>query len=140
MSGKPRILGLDFGTRRIGVAISDALGLTAQPLTTVINRGERACEEITSLVHARQAAYIVMGLPLHMNGSEGEKAREARAFGERLAGRAGVRVEYIDERLTTVSVQRMLGETRLSGPKKRQMTDKLAAVLILQTWMDSRAS
>lgn len=138
MSGKPRIIGLDFGTRRIGVAVSDALGLTAQPLTTVINREERVCEEIASLVRAHQAAYIVMGLPLHMNGSEGEKAREARAFGERLAGRAGVRVEYIDERLTTVAVQRMLGETRLSGPKKRQMTDKLAAVLILQTWMDSR--
>ncbi len=138
MSEKPRIIGLDFGTRRIGVAISDALGLTAQPLTTLINREERVCEEIASLVHTHQAAYIVMGLPLHMNGSEGEKVREARAFGERLAGRAGVRVEYIDERLTTAAIQRMLRETRLSGPKKRQMTDKLAAVLILQTWMDSR--
>jgi len=133
-----RALGLDFGEKRIGVALSDALGLTAQPLGVVYNRKDRAVEEIAELAARHGAAVIVLGLPRHMSGDEGVKAMEARAFGDRLAERTGLPVDYIDERLTTMAVQRMLSETGMSGAKKREVTDKLAAALILQTWLDRR--
>jgi putative Holliday junction resolvase len=131
-----RTLGLDYGMRRIGVALSDPLGITAQPLGTVANRGVRALEEIAALVQKHQAVRLVIGLPRHMSGEEGVKAVEAREFGARLAEKINVPIEFMDERLTTMAVQRMLAETDMSGAKKRGVVDKLAAALILQMWMD----
>jgi len=131
-----RVLGLDYGERRIGVALSDLLGLTAQPLTVLTRKN--LLEEIASLVKQHEVTTLVIGLPKHMHGEEGEKAEEARAFGARVAEKTGLPVEFIDERLTTVAVQRMLSETEMSGAKKRAVVDKLAAALILQMWMDRK--
>ncbi len=135
-----RILGLDHGQRRIGLALSDELGLTAQPLGMVANRGERTLDELAEIMRAQHVARVVLGLPRNMNGSEGEKALAARDFGTRLQARTGVPVAYMDERLTTVAVQRVLAQTGMSGAKKRRVTDKLAAALILQTWLDRERS
>jgi len=91
-------------------------------------------------MRAQHVARVVLGLPRNMNGSEGEKALAARDFGTRLQARTGVPVAYMDERLTTVAVQRVLAQTGMSGAKKRRVTDKLAAALILQTWLDRERS
>lgn len=131
-----RALGLDYGERRVGVALSDPLGLTAQPLVTLTRKN--LLEEIAALVARHEVNVIVIGLPKHMHGEEGEKAREARAFGAQVAEKTGRPVEFIDERLTTLAAQRLLSETGMSGAKKRAVVDKLAAALILQTWMDKR--
>lgn len=131
-----RVLGIDFGRKRIGLALSDPLGITAQPLGTLANRRQSLWSELGALVRQRQVKQIVVGLPKHMSGDEGEKALEARVFGERLSGETGIAVDYLDERLTTVAVQRMLSETDMSGAKKRAVTDKLSAVLLLQMWLD----
>jgi putative pre-16S rRNA nuclease len=133
-----RVLGLDYGARRIGVAISDPLGITAQPLTTVRNKKATCLTELSQLIKEKEVTLIVVGLPRHMNGQEGEKARAAREFGGSLSQQAQVAVEYSDERLTTVVAQRVLTESGMSGEKKRGVVDKLAAVLILQNWMDAQ--
>lgn len=133
-----RVLGLDYGKRRIGVAISDGLGLTAQPLETVRNQPQTAMLTLKKIIEQRQVKKIVIGLPKHMNNEEGVKAEEARAFGNQLEQTAGVGIEFIDERLSTVAASRILMETKLSGQKKRQVIDQLAAAIILQTWLDSQ--
>lgn len=140
MDAVGRVLGVDYGSRRIGLALSDPLGLTAQPLAVVANREKTVFAEIAEVVRRHGVARIVMGLPKRLSGEEGPAAEDAKAFGERLAQAAGVAVEYADERLTTVAVQRMLAETEMSGAKKRAVVDKLAAALILQTWLDRRRS
>ncbi len=138
MDARERVLGIDYGERRIGLALSDPLGLTAQPLQTLPNREGKTVAVLVELARAHGVARWVVGLPRHMSGGEGSKAAEARAFGDRLAAASGLPVEYADERLTTLAVQRMLAETGMSGAKKRAVTDKLAAALILQTWLDRR--
>ena len=133
------VLGLDYGQRRIGVAISDGLGLTAQPLDTIINSKNKAIEKIKEIIEARDVGRIVIGLPKHMNNDEGIKAEEARYFGDALKNATGLEIDFIDERLTTVAAQRILMETNMSGQKKRQVIDKLAAAIILQIWLDSQS-
>jgi putative Holliday junction resolvase len=133
-----RVLGLDYGMRRIGVALSDGLGLTAQPLETVVNKADQVMERLQAIIASRQVSKIVIGLPKHLNNQEGVKADEARAFGARLQQATGLPIEFIDERLSTVAAARILMESNLSGQKKRQVIDKLAAAIILQTWLDSQ--
>lgn len=133
-----RVLGIDYGVRRIGVAISDGLGLTAQPLDVVHNKKDKAVPAIAAIIKEREVEKIVIGLPKHMNNDEGVKAEAARAFGDALVQATGLPVDYIDERLTTVAAQRILMETNMSGGKKRQVIDKLAAAIILQLWLDSQ--
>ncbi len=135
MPGIRRALGVDYGRRRIGLALTDPLGLTAQPLLTLTNR-KNVLDEFAALAKEREVAVVVIGLPKHMHGEEGVAAEEARAFGARVAERTGLPVEYIDERLTTAAAQRMLSQTDMSGAKKRAVVDKLAAALLLQTWLE----
>ncbi|MCD4813691.1 Holliday junction resolvase RuvX [bacterium] len=135
---KARILGLDYGVRRIGVAISDPLGITSQPLATLRNRKDKVMEEIAAIIQEKQVATVVVGLPKHMSGQEGTAAETVRSFGNRLQERCTVPVEFVDERLSTVAAQRVLTQSGMSGPKQRQVVDKLAAAIILQTWMDSK--
>ena len=136
--GPRRVLGIDYGERRIGLALSDPLGLTAQPLETLPNRESKTLAALAELAREREVGLFVIGLPRHMSGEEGIKAAEARDFGARLGEITGLPVEFVDERLTTIAVQRMLSETAMSGAKKRAVTDKLAAALILQTWLDRK--
>src|SRR5205823_445484 len=107
-----RILALDFGKRRIGLAISDELGITAQGLETLERTNIREdIDRLEQLISARGVSLILMGNPLHMSGSEGRQTQHARDFAERLSARTGVNVEFWDERLTTVAAQRVLKES-----------------------------
>jgi putative Holliday junction resolvase len=134
-----RTFGLDVGTRTVGVAVSDPLGVTAQPLTTLRRSGQRAdLAELRRLAEAHQVVHAVVGLPLNMDGSEGPSAVAARAFGEAVARALEITVEYQDERLSTVAANRALLEADVSRARRREVVDQVAAALILQTWLDAR--
>jgi putative Holliday junction resolvase len=133
-----RIAGIDYGERRIGLALSDPLGSMAQPWETFPNRGAKTFLPLIEKLRGKEVTEIVVGLPKHMNNDEGEKARQARAFGETLAAQSGLPVHFVDERLTTSAAQRSLQDSNLSGPKKRAVVDQIAAALILQIWMDQQ--
>lgn len=134
-----RILGLDIGSKRIGVAVSDELGLTAQPLETLVSKGTEAdLERIATLVDRFQAEEIVIGIPLNMNGTEGPEAKKVRAIAERIAQKVQIPVREWDERLSTVAAERTLLEADVSRSKRRKVIDKLAAVIILQGYLDGR--
>jgi len=134
-----RALGLDVGEKTVGVAVSDALGLTAQALTTLRRAGLRAdLAALRQLAETRGITCAVVGLPLNMDGSEGASATRARAFGAALGIALGVPVDYWDERLTTVAAQRALREGDVPARKQRAVVDQVAAALILQGWLDAR--
>jgi putative Holliday junction resolvase len=134
-----RILALDLGKRRIGLALSDELGLTAQGLETLERsniRKDLAC--LSQLVSDHNVSLIVVGNPLHMSGHEGRQTGYAREFGTRLNAATHVPVEYWDERLTTVEAQRVLRESGISIEKRAKAVDRLAAVILLESYLDSR--
>ena len=132
-----RILALDFGRRRIGLALSDELGLTAQGLPTQVRKNRKAdIEALAQLVRDREVARIVVGNPLHMSGDESRLSQEASAFADSLAYRCGVEVTLWDERLTTREASRVLRESGMGVEKRRQVVDRLSAVLILQSYLD----
>lgn len=133
-----RILALDLGKRRIGLALSDALGLTAQGLETLERTNIREdLDRLGSLARERGVTRLLIGNPLHMSGREGRGTAHARAFGERLQAATGIPVEFWDERLTTVEAQRVLRESGISIAKRAQAVDRLAAVLLLESYLDS---
>jgi putative Holliday junction resolvase len=136
------VLALDLGDARIGVALSDPLGLTAQPLRTLASRGARndlRC--VAELVEAHDVGTVVIGWPLHLSGREGDRAERAKAWARRLAGRLpGVDVQLWDERLTTVEAERAMLEADVSRERRRANVDRLAATLILQSFLDARAA
>ena len=132
-----RVLGLDVGDRRIGVAVSDETGTVAQGRGVYLRRGEEEDLKYFAALCAREGVgRMVVGLPLNMNGSEGEQAAKVRAFAQKLAARTGLEVEFLDERLTTVEADRVLSQAGLSERHRRRVRDELAAVLILQAWLD----
>ncbi|MFL5356846.1 Holliday junction resolvase RuvX [Archangium sp.] len=134
-----RTLGLDFGTKTIGVAASDALGLTAQTVTTIRRTSLKAdLAALGELVREYEVERFVVGLPLNMDGSEGPRAEATRKFADILTQALGLPVELWDERLSTVAAQRTLLEADLSRAKRREVIDQLAAQFILQGWLDSR--
>ena len=132
-----RILGLDVGARRIGIAVSDPLGLTAQGLDTLRRRNKRhdlaALENVIKQYEVRE---IVVGLPLRMSGTEGAQSEKMRGFAEDLRQRFRLPVHFWDERLTSAEANRLLRETELSIEKRAKAVDRMAAVLILQGWME----
>lgn len=130
-----RILGLDVGERRIGVALSDALGITAQGLETI--ERENALVEIKDLIKEHDIKTIIVGMPFNMNGSKGESARLTDDFIALLRREMGIEVATVDERLTTAQGERILLEADLSRKKRKRSIDKIAAQLILQTYLDS---
>ena len=136
------MLGLDLGTKRIGVAVSDRSGTIAGPLTVLERTGDEGRDHarILELVLEEEAELVVVGLPLSMDGSRGRAAVAAAAEAERLASVVGVPVETYDERLTTVSAHRTLTEAGLDGRARRKVVDKVAAAVILQGWLDRRAN
>lgn len=132
-----RALGVDYGTKRVGIAISDALGLMARPLE-VVSRGE-ALDRIGAIVSEEGVATIVVGLPARLAGGEGSSAAAARSFGEEIAGRTGARVVYADERFTTRLAEAALLESGMSRRRRRSTVDKVAAAIILQDYLDAEA-
>lgn len=134
-----RTLGLDFGTKTIGVAASDALGLTAQTVTTIRRTNLKAdLAALKGLVHEYEVERFVVGLPLNMDGTEGPRAEATRKFVDALTQALGLPVELWDERLSTVAAQRTLLEADLSRAKRREVIDQMAAQFILQGWLDAR--
>ena len=136
-----RMLGLDLGQKNVGVATSDALGLTSNPLTTITRRrgpaGDRALvAAVVALVRAEEAGAVVVGLPLNMDGSAGPSARAAQAFAKLLEAAAGVPVHLWDERMSTMAVERTLIEADLSRQRRREVIDRAAAAYILQGFLD----
>lgn len=138
-SGKPaRYLGLDVGNRRVGVAVSDELGLTAQPVLT-LERKSNPREDLRSLARlARRfgVAGIVVGLPLHLSGEESPQAKKTRAFAEELGKLTGLPVHFEDERLTTEAAHAVLYEAGRVRQAHRRVVDQVAAVLILQGFLE----
>lgn len=133
-----RILALDFGKRRIGLAISDELGITAQGLDTLERTNIREdLQHLAQLIAEKNVGLILMGNPLHMSGAESRQAEHVRDFASRLSERTGVKVEYWDERLTTVAAQRVLKESGISIQKRARAVDRLAAVILLESYLDS---
>lgn len=137
MTGR-RVLGLDFGEKRIGVAVSDALGITAQ-VVTVIERMSLAEDvaRIGEIAKRRSAETIVLGLPLNMDGSIGQQGRRVRRFANRLRRELGLGVELWDERLSTMEAERVLIEADESRAARRGVRDGVAAAVILQGYMDA---
>lgn len=130
-------MALDVGEKTVGVAISDELGITAQGLTTVRRSRIRAdLQALSEIAQAHEVGQLIVGLPLNMNGTEGPRARASRQLGDALANHLKVPAEYWDERLTTVAAQRALLEANVSRQKRKQVVDRLAATLILQSWLD----
>lgn len=137
-----RIMGLDLGDKKIGVALSDPLGLTAQGLEVVANKGSNAAVigRIKEIAGRYQVEKVVVGLPKNMDGSSGPRAEKARAFARQLARELELPVEMWDERLTTAAAERLLIGADVSRSRRKQVIDKMAASLILQGYLDSRGS
>ncbi|MGH9483170.1 MAG: Holliday junction resolvase RuvX [Terriglobales bacterium] len=135
-----RILALDVGERRIGLAVSDPLGLTAQGLPTLERRNRRAdLEALAGLGREYQAGLWLLGLPRHLSGEEGAQAAKVRHWGDALARHTHLPVEYWDERLTTVEAGRVLRAAGSSRQATRRAIDRLSAVILLQAYLDASA-
>ncbi len=136
-----RVLGLDVGSRRIGVAVSDPLGITAQGLETLQRRTKRHdFEYLQRVIREYDVREIVVGLPLRMSGAEGIQSDKMEVFAEELRKRFRLPVHLWDERLTSAEANRLLRETDLSIEKRGKAVDRMAAILILQGWMEQRAA
>ena len=135
-----RIMGLDVGSKAVGVAISDPLGFTAQGLEIIQIDEEKeqfGFERLTELVEQYKVDKFVLGLPKNMNNTSGPRVEASKAYGEKIAQLFQIPVEYQDERLTTVAAERMLIEQAdVSRSKRKKVIDKLAAQLILQNYLD----
>lgn len=135
-----RVLGIDLGSKRIGVAVSDRTGTIASPLTVIQRSGSPARDHqtIAKLVLEEEAEAVVVGLPLNMNGSEGPAAKAAIAEAKALATVVGVPVHTSDERRTTVTADRAMMEAGMNAQARRKVVDKVAAAVLLQHWLDGR--
>ncbi len=133
-----RLMGLDIGDRTIGVAVSDPLGWTAQGVTTIRRKSlEYDLEQLATLVRDYQVEAFVLGLPLNMNGTAGEAVDKIKSMAEELEAKFFLPIYYQDERLSTVSAHRALIEGDVSRKGRKKVVDKLAAVFILQTYLDN---
>jgi putative holliday junction resolvase len=138
MSACGRILALDVGSKRIGVAVSDPLGITAQGLETIQHQNKRKdWEALGRILKDYAVREVVVGLPLRLSGAEGSQSEKMRRFARDLESEFGVPVHLWDERWTSNEASRLLRETKLSIQKRARAIDQMAAVLILQSWMDA---
>ncbi|HEY8432153.1 MAG TPA: Holliday junction resolvase RuvX [Sandaracinaceae bacterium] len=133
-----RTLGIDHGERRVGLALSDEDGRIAHPHATLERRDPRALvSEVAAIVRERGVESIVVGLPLSLDGREGASARRARRFAERLGEETGVPVVLWDERMSTLAAERALGEAGVRKKAQRAVVDRVAAALVLQSYLDA---
>ena len=134
-----RILAVDYGRKRIGLALSDEMGLTAQPLGTLtrVNR-QRDLNRLRDTCRTRGVTHIIVGQPLHMTGEAGEMADEAARFAARLEKATGIGVELVDERLTSWEAERTVAETRSAVRRKRAAIDDVAAAVLLRDYLEKR--
>ena len=138
MSAATRLLGVDYGTVRVGLAISDAERRLASPLAVYERRGREAdAVYFRTLIEAKEVGALVVGLPVHLDGREGPKAIEARAFGVWLAEATGLPVTFWDERFSTVEAESALWEAGLTHKKRKARRDRVAAQMFLQAYLDA---
>ena len=136
-------MALDYGERRIGVAITDPTGTLALPLETLVRErsGDAAAlKRIARLVADYEVNRVVVGLPLRLDGTSGTQAQRARRFGEHVAELTGVTVDYLDERLTSVEARRALRDAGVPARKQKGRVDPIAASLVLRTWLDRESA
>lgn len=137
---RDRIMGLDFGSKTVGVAVSDGLGLTAQGVEIIRRESEsklrRTLARIQELIEEYSVTKIVLGFPKNMNNTVGDRGEKSLAFRETLEKRTGLPVEMWDERMTTVSANRTLMEAKVRRKKRKDYVDQIAAVYILQGYLD----
>ena len=140
MTNPGRVLGIDLGSKRIGIAITDAARTLATPYEVVLRSGDRPRDHrrIAALVAEAEATAVVVGMPLSLDGSVGPAARAAMEEIEQLRDIVGVPVEAFDERLTTVSADRSLVQMKMKADARRRVVDKVAAAVMLQAWIDRR--
>lgn len=136
-----RVLGVDLGAVRIGLALSDRSGTLASPHSVLVRTGRRGEDHaaLARIVREEEVELVVVGLPLNMDGSEGPAARAARDEGRLIATVVGVPLVFADERRTTVAAEDSLRERGVHGRRRRGSVDKVAAAFILQAWLDARA-
>lgn len=138
-----RCMGLDYGTKTVGVALSDELLITAQPYETIVrekaNKLRKTLARIEEIIAAMDVKEIVLGYPRNMNNTLGERAAATDEFREMLERRTGLPVVLVDERLTTVQADRILEETGVAQSGRKEHIDKMAAAIILQTYLDGRS-
>lgn len=133
-----RILCIDYGDSRVGIAVSDLLGITAQGVETIKNKGKRVLfERLGELIEEYKPETIVIGMPKNMDGTIGFRGEKTIAFSEELKKIYGGKIEFYDERLSTVSAITVLNETNTRGEKRKKVVDTVAAAVILQSYMDS---
>ena len=136
-----RIMGLDYGAKTVGVAISDAMLMTAQPLETVrrerSNKLRQTLARIEQLIDEYEVDKIVLGFPKKLNNEEGDRCERTKEFGDMIGRRTGLEIIYWDERLTTVAADAVLDEGGVRKENRKEFIDKIAASLILQGYLDS---
>jgi putative Holliday junction resolvase len=138
MTARTRLLGVDYGSVRIGLAVSDAERRLASPLAVYERQGrERDAEYFRTLAEAEEIAALVVGLPMHCDGREGAKAAEARAFGAWLAEMTGMPLRFWDERFSTVEAESALWQAGLTHKKRKRRRDSVAAQILLQEYLDA---
>ena len=139
-----RIMGLDYGSKTVGVALSDELGITAQPIMTIERKSEnklrKTLAQIEELIDAYEVSFVVLGYPKNMNNSEGQRVEATMEFKEHIERRTGLEVKLWDERLTTIESERILMEAGVRREHRKYYIDKMAAAIILQSYMDANAS
>ncbi|HCO28010.1 MAG TPA: Holliday junction resolvase RuvX [Lachnospiraceae bacterium] len=139
-----RIMGLDYGTKTVGVALSDALLITAQPVETIerksANKLRQTFARIEQLIDENEVSLIVLGYPKNMNNTAGERAEATEKFREDLMRRTGLSVVLWDERLTTVEAERILMESSVRRENRKEVIDKMAAAIILQSYLDAHGN
>ena len=141
MEARGRILAIDYGSRRMGLAVSDLLGVTAQGLETMQRRNKRAdFGFLARVIRNNNVQEIVLGLPLRMSGEQGTQAQKVSEFAVELRQRFNLPVHLWDERLTSAEANRVLREAELSIEKRAQAVDRMAAVLILQSFLQARSA
>ena len=134
-----RILAVDYGEKRIGLAVSDELGITASPLMTLVRRSDdETVRQIAQLASKLRVTQIVVGLPRRTDAQEGEMERQVKAFAEKLRQEVSVPVVLFDERFTTRIAEQVLLEADLSRRKRKQVRDRLAAVILLQSFLEAQ--
>jgi len=134
-----RIMALDYGDRRIGVAMSDPMGIIAQGYDVISSRGEENdINAICEIVKKEHVEEIVLGLPYNMNGSEGFRAEKTRAFAEALGSKTDVPIKFLDERLTTREAEQVLIMHGTRRENRKKVIDKMAATIILQTYLSMK--
>lgn len=139
-----RIMGLDYGSKTVGVSVSDPLGITAQAVETIVRKEEnklrQTCQRLEALIREYEITSVVLGYPKNMDDSVGERARKTEEFKEMLERRTGLPVVLWDERLTTVEADEILRESGVPARDRKKVIDKVAAGIILQSYLNAKES